>query len=69
MPADQALLEDLGHALVRQKKLSEALDGAGYEQQFANAGTPAQADLNSEMLPGASGFLTAVPSKKLGLAS
>ena len=51
-----------------QKTLSRLLDEADLEAQRASADTAERANLNSETLPGASGFLSATPSKVLGLA-
>jgi hypothetical protein len=52
----------------RQKAISAKIDEAKFQRQFAASPIPQKASLNSERLPGASGFLSAVPSKVLGLA-
>jgi hypothetical protein len=44
------------------------LDSAEHERDFASLDFSAKANLNSEMLEGASLFLTDVPSKEFGLA-
>ena len=51
-----------------QKGLSKRLDQADLHAQLhGNIGTGQRAALLSELLPGASGFLTAIPSHSLGL--
>ena len=52
----------------RQKTISAMIDKSKFERQFAAASVSQRANLNSETLPGASGFLSAIPSKTLGLA-
>jgi hypothetical protein len=52
----------------RQQALSKALDQAEHDAFFNALGQDDKAALLSEMLPGASGFLEAVPSKELDLA-
>jgi hypothetical protein len=53
---------------MRQKALSAKIDEAIFQRQFASSSRDRRASLNSERLPGASGFLSAIPSKVLGLA-
>ena len=53
---------------LRQKTLSKRLEEYAHENWLASKGTSDQAAIRSEMLPGASGFVTAIPSKVLGLA-
>ena len=55
-------------ATTRQKAISSKIDEAKFQRQFASSPIPQKASLNSECLPGASGFLSAIPSKVLGLA-
>ena len=54
--------------LASQKHLSKLVDEADLSAQLASAGAAERANLRSETLWGASGFLSAVPSKALGLA-
>ena len=61
MPAEQL-------AALRQKAVSARIDQAKFDQQFASSLVPQRAQLLTECLPGAGGFLTAIPSKVLGLA-
>ena len=51
-----------------QKKLSQLLDHAGLRSQLAALSAAEKAMLLSETLPGANGFLEAIPSKHLNLA-
>jgi hypothetical protein len=51
-----------------QKAWSAKIDKAVYDRQFASSLAPQRAQLLSECLPGASGFLSAIPSRTLGLA-
>ena len=61
----QALLQN--PADLKQKTLSDALDEAGLTQRLAGASASVAAAVLSETLPGAGGFLTAVPCRALGL--
>ena len=54
--------------LASQRFLSRLLDEAELDSQLASADAAEAANLRSETLWGASGFLTALPSKVLGLA-
>ena len=65
-PAQQVPLED--DAPRRQQALSSALDAAALQERLDRACPADSAAIRSELLPGASGFLSAVPSKTLGLA-
>ena len=52
----------------KQKELSKRLDKAELDAQLnGDIGTGQRASLQSELLPGASGFLSAVPSLNLKL--
>ena len=51
-----------------QKNMSAKIDKAKYDYQFASSSAAQRAHLLSECLLGASGFLSAIPSKALGLA-
>jgi hypothetical protein len=53
---------------MRQRNVSAKIDKAKFDRQFASGLAPLRAHLLSECLPGAGGFLSAVPSKALGLA-
>ena len=46
----------------------KAMDEAKFQRQFVSSPIPQKASLNSERLPGASGFLSAIPSEVLGFA-
>ena len=61
-------LTAVGLGKVKQKEISKLLEEWAHESCFATKGVSDQAAIRSEMLPGASGFLTAIPSKALGLA-
>ncbi|CAK0860758.1 unnamed protein product, partial [Prorocentrum cordatum] len=50
-----------------QKQLSAAVGESGHQTFLAGLGAADRADINSEMLPGASDFLVAQPSEQLGL--
>ena len=52
----------------RQQALSKALDQADHDAFFNTLSQADKAALLSEMLPGASGFIEAIPSKELDLA-
>ena len=52
---------------MKQKALSDALDGMGLARRLAGADPAVRAAVLSETLPGANGFITAVPCKALGL--
>ena len=60
---DQERLES-----AKQKTLSIAIDQASFQRHLARLSVSGQADLRSETLPGASGFLSCIPSKSIGLA-
>ncbi|CAK0883092.1 unnamed protein product, partial [Prorocentrum cordatum] len=51
----------------RQMDLSDALDDHCHQLFFENLGAAERADILSEMLTSASGFLDVAPSEKLGL--
>ena len=53
---------------VRQQTLSKGLERVDHERFFRQLSLSDQAQINSEMLPGASDFLEAVPSSETGLA-
>ena len=50
---------------LKQKKLSQAIDQAKFREIFARRGAAGKATMLSESLPGASGFLSVIPSKAL----
>ena len=52
-----------------QKQLSAAVDEHQHSSFLANLGIADRADVQSELLPGASAFLEAMPNEKLGLLS
>ncbi|CAK0899032.1 unnamed protein product, partial [Prorocentrum cordatum] len=51
----------------KQKDLSAAFDDYWHRHFLENLGAAYRADIQSELLPGASGFLEVAPSEKLGL--
>ena len=53
---------------VRQQTLSKAIDDLKHKEHVNNLNDADKKALLSEMFPGASGFLEAIPSKELGLA-
>ena len=55
-------------AKLRQKDISTMIDKVAHEDFFNSASVSDRATLLSESLPGASGFLSAAPSKEFGLA-
>ena len=67
LPPGTELHADDGR-LPSQRSLSSLLDAAEHESQIASAEAAEAANLRSEALWGASGFLSATPSKVLGLA-
>jgi hypothetical protein len=64
--ADQLSTDTLRN--IRQKHISARLDKAQFQRQLDTGSAWERANLHSECLPGASGFLSCIPSKVLGLA-
>ncbi|CAK0836007.1 unnamed protein product [Prorocentrum cordatum] len=67
LPAPADGLDPAALDRATQKQLSAAVDERGHQTFLAGLGAADRADINSEMLPGASDFLEAQPSEQLGL--
>ena len=65
---EQAARQLVGTSPVSQRGLSDALDEASLRDRLARASPAVRAAVLSETLPGASGFLTAMPSKAMKLS-